>query len=78
MIAQSKQASKQLRELRELADVTISRAAKVAGVSFGTLWNFEHDKAVLRDRQISTLIALYLRKFDSRTKRISRLLASNI
>ena len=77
MIAESKQMKKlpmRLRELRELAGVTIGQAAKAAGVSFGTLWNFEHGKTVPTVRQISILEVFYVAKLNARGKRIITLL----
>lgn len=63
-----------LRELRKLANVTIERAAKSAGVSFGTLWNFEHGKAIPTQEQISTLEGLYVAEIKGRQNRSQQLI----
>ena len=61
-----------LRELRELARVTIQDAARVVGVSYTGLWNVEHGYSKLTDRQVELLEALYAPKINERLKRLSR------
>jgi transcriptional regulator with XRE-family HTH domain len=65
-----------LRELRELARVTIQDAAAVVGVSCTRLWKVEHDYSKLTDRQIELLEAFYAPKVNERLKRVSRSLGA--
>jgi len=61
-----------LRELRELARVTIQDAAAVVSVSYTSLWNVEHGYSKLTDQQIELLEALYAPKINERLKRLSK------
>jgi len=64
-----------LKPLRELAGVSIEKAAPVAGVSFGTYWNFEHDLAKFDDAQLAALQEFFLAQIHARLHRIESALS---
>jgi len=65
-----------LRELRDLARVTLHDAATVIGVSYTTVWKAENGYSKLSERQIELLEAFYAPKLAERLKRISRSLGA--
>lgn len=62
-----------LRELRELAQITIAEAAGVVHTSYTTLCNFELGHGKLTDRQIEILEAFYAPKVSERLAKLERL-----
>jgi hypothetical protein len=63
--------NQRLRELRELARVSIADAAALAGGVYTTLQNFETGHGRLTDRQIKVLEAHYAPLVSERLKHIS-------
>ena len=71
---QTKRPASPLREVREFADETIERGAKVIAVSFGTLWNFENGKSTPTEQQLESLMAFYSAKINARVNRVRELI----
>jgi transcriptional regulator with XRE-family HTH domain len=65
-----------LRELRELARVTIQDAAAEIGVSYASFWNAERGYRKLKDHQLELLEAFYAQKINERLKAVSRSLGA--
>jgi hypothetical protein len=63
-----------LRQLRELARVTIMEAAALIGISYTSLWNVEHGFSKLTDQQVEVLESFYAPKCSERLKLISKAL----
>jgi transcriptional regulator with XRE-family HTH domain len=63
-----------LREVRLFSGCSILEAARVAGVSFTTLSNFERGFAELSDRQIENLKQFYFVQIAKCMKRVAPLL----
>lgn len=61
-----------LRELRELAQVSIHDAAVVIGVSYASLWNIERGYGKLKDGQLELLETFYGKKIGERLGRIMK------
>jgi len=64
----------EIREMRELAGVTVRRAAKAARVSHGQLGNFENGKAVPTTKQLALLGSFYAKEIRDRLKRLWKLI----
>src|SRR5258708_31192444 len=75
-MANHSEVTSRLRELRELARVTIQDAAAVVGVSYTCLWNVEHGYSKLTDRQVQLLQDFYVPKINERPKHVSRSLGA--
>jgi hypothetical protein len=65
-----------LRELRELARVTIQDAAALVGISYTSLCNYELGHGKLSDGQIEVLEAFYSPKVAERLNAVSRSLGA--
>jgi transcriptional regulator with XRE-family HTH domain len=64
----------EIREMRELAGVSVRQAAKAAGVSHGQLGNFESGKAVPTTKQLAMLGKCYSVEIRGRLVRLWKLI----
>jgi DNA-binding transcriptional regulator YiaG len=67
--------AKEIREMRRLAGVSIRRAAKAAGVSDGTVVNFESGRSRPTVQQLALLGELYAQEIQDRLQRLWKLLS---
>ncbi|MHB8499707.1 MAG: helix-turn-helix domain-containing protein [Candidatus Acidiferrales bacterium] len=67
-----------LREIRKAALSTIAESAAVAGVSVGSIWNWETGRAVPTEQQIKVLMAFYLTKIETRANYLRGMLGSRV